>query len=478
MASKRPHKKGWLIRWREPASADPRRRTQRSWVCSESEAHAEVYRQQAEAAEKAGERWTPPDGRGPGSGPGRPPVNDADAALVRERGLQGVMAIYIRFRRVTHERRMSTVQDLQQTLRGFLRWVEQHEGVVRNERVDPGVMSHALLEHWWTWMLSEDRRVEVTVRRKHTSYTRVYEGPLSRQSAYKCWRIVVAFWKFAAQLDASRDAMPPCPDALLKKPYKDPNASVGGRRPVIVAEWHQVARVVSLVKDWVQPLAILLYYTGLRVGQARSLTWDDVFLDGPEAARHGGPVLWIGDGKTTKERDGRWLPIHPALAAWLRRRKADPGHPERLSKHLRRKATKAYQARVAAFEAGRIAWEIGAQNPSLQMTQAWTAAGVPRDVWFYRSDHAFRKALRTNIVTSETMSDPLAWAAAERLLGHDLGGQIGTYQSDRPLMPTMRALIATVPRWETASLTVHRGGATADGAAGEGDADAFLAGLG
>lgn len=247
--------------------------------------------------------------------------------------------------------------------------------------------------------------------------------------------------------------MPPCPTERLRRAYKDPKAS-SVRPPAAAPTCAEAARCVAVCAPWVRPLAILLYYTGLRVGQARSLTWDQVFLDGPRARDNGGPVLWIGGGKTRAESDGRFLPIHPALADWLRARRANPGSPDYLHRDLRRSQTKAGRERLAAFEAGRIAWEVADQNVSLQMTRAWKAASVDPAVWANRPDHAFRKALRTNVMERSTEPGAKAWQAAERLLGHKLPGQLDTYQSDRVLMPTMRALIGALPRWEEAALVV------------------------
>ncbi len=144
--------------------------------------------------------------------------------------------------------------------------------------------------------------------------------------------------------------------------------------------------------------------------------------------------------------------MHPGLARWLRERRRSPVRPESLCRDLRRTQTKAGIARVASFEAGRLAWEVGDQNLSLQMNRAWKKAGIPEEVWKRRPDHAFRKALRTNTMCSTTEPGARAWQAGERLLGHALPGQIDTYQSDRALMPLMRALVGVIPRWEVAAL--------------------------
>jgi integrase len=193
-----------------------------------------------------------------------------------------------------------------------------------------------------------------------------------------------------------------------------------------------------------------LRYTGLRVQQAGGVVWTDVHLDDVHVRRHGGPVLWVGHGKTKAEHFGRFLPLHPALVAWLRDRSDGPGTVQDLGRDLRRTESKAYNARTKGLADRRVAWEVGDQNVSLQLSKAWEKAGVAPAAWRGRTAHAFRKAVRTNIMEN---AEPGArtWPAAETLLGHDLPGQVDVYQAERALMPTMRQLIERIPAWEEAA---------------------------
>jgi integrase len=450
MASRRQHPDGFLLRWREPdpTSADPRVRVQRSWVCRESEAHAEVYREEAERAERAGEPWIPPDRR---PRPGRPAVNAEMATLIAEHGLRGIAAHYTKELRVGLERRPGTVEEVQHSLRSFLRWLAGHLRVPAGARIDPGVLSVPLLHSWWEWMLSPDRVVVYPVRRGAEGYERTTTRPLKRSSAYKHWTSVVAFWRWAASVDEFEGAVPRCPTPRLRKPYVDPNGSSASRKPVVAPSWEQAAACVAAVPTWVRPLVVICYYTGLRVEQARSVRWADVHVDDAEARQHGGPVLWVGTGKTQHEREGHMVPLHPELVRWLCDRRRQAIGIDALPGDLRRTGTRAYAARVRGLEEGRVAWEVGDQNLSLQLSRAWKATGVPDEVWTGRTAHAFRKALRTNVMQASTEPNSKAWQAAERLIGHRLPGQVGTYQADRALMPTMRQLLSTVPRWEDAA---------------------------
>jgi len=349
------------------------------------------------------------------------------------------------------ERRPGTVAEVLRSLRCFLRWARGELGIAPGARIDPGVLCLPLYQEWWSWMLAEDRVTRVRVKRGDCTYERSYIGPLKRSSAYKEWTTLVAFWRWAAQVDEFGGVVPMCPTERLRKPYRDPNKVRAARRPVLAPTWEEAARCVREVPLWVRPLAVLAYYTGLRVGQARGLTWEDVHLDDYWAKRCGGPVIWVGQGKTPQEGDGRFLPVHSALVAWLRRRRLSPGAIDDLPGDLRRTGTKAYAARVAGLAEGRIAWEVGAQNLSAQLGQSWVRAGVDAEVWRGRTAHAFRKALRTNIMEAQDVPGERVWQAAERLIGHALPGQIDTYQGDRVLMPTMRRLIETIPPWESAA---------------------------
>lgn len=154
---------------------------------------------------------------------------------------------------------------------------------------------------------------------------------------------------------------------------------MGARRRFLAATWEEAASCVEL-PHWVRLLAILYYYTGLRVKQARSLTRDDVHCDDTFARQNRRPVLWVGHGKTPAEGDGRYLPIQPALARWLRGRRAAPGTLDDLPGDLRRTDSLAYEARAAGLAEGRIAWEVGDLNVSLQLSKAWKEAGVPTAV--------------------------------------------------------------------------------------------------
>jgi integrase len=300
-------------------------------------------------------------------------------------------------------------------------------------------------------MNSPDRVCVVRVRRRNREYDRVYKGALKRTSAYKEWTSIVAFWRWAADVEEFGGAVPRCPASRLRRPYRDPSKDASARRRVVAASWPEAAACVAGVASWVQPLAVLCYYTGLRVKQARGLTWEDVHFNDRFAREHGGPVLWVGHGKTEAESEGRFMPLHPALVAWLRERRSSRPSLDELSRDLRRTDSAAYKARAAGLAEGRIAWEVGDQNVSLQLSRAWKEAGVPEVVWARRTCHAFRKALRTNIMDASTEPGAKAWQAAERLIGHVLPGQVDIYQSDRVLMPHMRKLVESIPAWTEAA---------------------------
>ncbi len=101
-------------------------------------------------------------------------------------------------------------------------------------------------------------------------------------------------------------------------------------------------------------LALLLFYTGLRVGEATALNLDDVLL----SARRGKVIVRLGKGQTYREVPLNTA-VRPALAAWLTVRNspvaAVPANPAFfLSRQGRRLSPRAIDLRLRrlAAEAG------------------------------------------------------------------------------------------------------------------------------
>jgi len=78
----------------------------------------------------------------------------------------------------------------------------------------------------------------------------------------------------------------------------------------------EAERVMQAAVDYRGGIFAAMYaialFAGLRHGEIVRLTWDDVFLDGPE------PLIRVGRGKIRGRRSIRVVPIQPALLSWLK----------------------------------------------------------------------------------------------------------------------------------------------------------------
>lgn len=150
-------------------------------------------------------------------------------------------------------------------------------------------------------------------------------------------------------------------------------------------------------------LLILLRFLGLRLEQARSLTWDDFDLEAKQLHVRGEL------GKTVSERSGRHVPISPHLV-------------ELMSGWGRRDGT------VVDFPVTRVRiWQL--------TRRAWERSGVDSALWGRQPHHSLRKAF-----VSELRRSGGDWDAVEYLVGHALGIR-GVYTD-----PTSLRLVETVSR--------------------------------
>lgn len=80
----------------------------------------------------------------------------------------------------------------------------------------------------------------------------------------------------------------------------------------------EIGQMLGLVRpEWVRRALVLLACTGARIGEVATLTWGRVAVDGST-------VLFVG--KTSTEDEPRVVPLHPSVAAELRRwARGEPG---------------------------------------------------------------------------------------------------------------------------------------------------------
>jgi integrase len=197
-------------------------------------------------------------------------------------------------------------------------------------------------------------------------------------------------------------------DELLEE-LQRPRAGTGSPR----ASWH--VRV-----------ALVMRYTGLRVGQVVRLRWEDVRFEERTLVIRGEL------GKTRAERRGRVVPLSEhlleAMAGWgVRQGDLFPPSLVRL--------------RSDRPEAAEMTWAHVENSVRLGMRKAWARTSVPPEIWTGRPDHAFRKALRTELIARGAAP----WAV-DRLLGH-AGRSTGDleYTAEWGVQEALREAVALIP---------------------------------
>lgn len=184
-----------------------------------------------------------------------------------------------------------------------------------------------------------------------------------------------------------------------------------GRAPV-APTWAEMDAAIAAAEGSVQQLAVLLRFTGLRVEQAASLTWEDVDLER-------GRLEIRGElGKSRRERAGRRVPLSPHLVEILRTWHQLAGRGEHLVTGLERTPA-------------------GRQRQLRAMGRAWKAAEVRPAVWQQRPHHAFRKGWVTELARAGADRE-----AVEILVGHSRG--VRDFYADPEGLPLVEA-VALIP---------------------------------
>ena len=203
--------------------------------------------------------------------------------------------------------------------------------------------------------------------------------------------IVAQWWRWCSEHEEHRSYVSP-----LARPRMPPRVV----HEVIAPEWAEVDAVVALAKDFatakkhapiwsaVYRLTVLLRGTGLRLSQCLALEWRDLDL------RLGTVRIRPELGKTSSERTGRVLPVAPWLLAEALCWESDEDRVGLLvwvPARKRRAVTDGTRVRVAA--------SVGADRVhELWDTVLIDGRPVRPEVYERRPDHAFRKALRTELL--------------------------------------------------------------------------------
>jgi integrase len=173
--------------------------------------------------------------------------------------------------------------------------------------------------------------------------------------------------------------------------------------------WAEMAAGVQATRGWLRDLTTILYYTGLRVGQALFLRRDDV-----DVTR--GMLRIRGElGKTRQERAGRLIPVSPHFISWVAELPEVP-------------------------EGWLIDCGITPRNyRSRDMERAWNRAEVRREVWTGRPFHAFRAGWMSSLRGLGGDWDVIEW-----LVGHAPATKTARSYLDPSVLPG-REVVALIP---------------------------------
>jgi integrase len=201
-------------------------------------------------------------------------------------------------------------------------------------------------------------------------------------------QVIGVFWRWCAEHETWRAHVPPV--ARVRAPKRETHdvvAPLWAEVDAVVVEARKRADERGGIWQTMYLIALLLRATGLRVSQVLALRWSDIdIVRGTIRIR---PEL----GKTPHERRGRTLP--PSL--WL--------IPELLRRRL---PGDLICSTVAKWRKGiepgtRVA--IGPSRAAEMMSELWRSVRIDGepvrpDVYVRRPDHAFRKAIRTELTAA------------------------------------------------------------------------------
>lgn len=332
MASVKKVDGSWVVRWR-----DGGRGSREHWVTCSTERRAHALAEEIEDQIERTGRYEPRR-----SGRASP--------------VEVILTEYLAD--VARRRRPNTVRRYAQMLELWRRWVGQ---ALADE-----ALSYARLAEYHTHISSPatgrhlHRRAPETVR-KHI------------ESVELLWR-----WAWQRQARGDYHGVPQ-PDSLELERAAAPHK--------VAPTWDEMDACIDMADGWQHRLYLVLRSTGLRVGQALGLRWDDLRLDADV------PTLTVrGElGKTKQERRGRVVPIAPVLVAELAGWGARDGW---------------------LLECGRAERVARARDAD----RAWARAGVDPAVWRGCGHHAFRAGFQSGLTALGASAE-----AVEHLVGHSRG---------------------------------------------------------
>jgi len=347
----------WTIRWTEAGPGGGDRRWRRHRVRTRRQ--AEKLRIEIEDAVRLEGAWVPAAAR-----PQATSIRDIVDAFLEHSGRSNASSTTLRKSQM-------------------LRILVRHFG--QDARIDQ--LSYEALGAFHAWLKDPE-----TGRHVHG------RGP---ETCRKIVGEVELMWRWAAQRQARGQFRGvPTPDSLDLQRAAAPEAQA--------PTWAEMDACIHAARGWQKRLYTVLRCTGLRVGQAMQLQWDDLDLEM-------GILRFRSElGKTKHERRGRRQPIAPVLLAELRTW-------EPRSEWL--------------IDCPRLERVARARDAA----RAWHRAGIAEEKWA-QPHHSFRKGWATGLQLAGVDKE-----AIEYMQGHRVGHLTGLASSrDRYLDPRALPLVEAV----------------------------------
>lgn len=360
MASIRKHRKVWQLRWVQPDG------TEASRTGFQTKAAALATKREIEDTVAAGRLWEPRDSRA------RVSLEEIGKSYIID---------------CSRTLKPSTVRGYARAVDTFLDWLAERESSLSPRLLNrPTLLEY--FDHLSTSPAKAGRAELERGRKPVTSIKRIEE--LS-------W-----WWAWAHDND---ERWPGCVESPRGFRFQRPPQA-----RVVAPTWPEMDACIAAATGAQRKAAIIMRFTGLRIGQVMGLLWSD--LDFQAQTLTVRPEL----GKSRGESVGRTVPasahLFAELAGWgVREGWVIPTH------------RKAEGPRARVFRAR-------------DMARAWQRAGVRPEVYVGRPDHAFRKGFRSGLKREGADKE-----AIEYLIGHIIGeGEEGTYTDPDalPLLETIR----------------------------------------
>src|SRR5579883_1989382 len=315
----------------------PDRRQQRSRTCA-SLSTAQELRKVVEHELAFGRDWHPEGIRD------APDLSEVMRAYIHQRSL--------RLRRATLLRYAENLDLFERFLRDRL----------PSGELPATVLSKALLEDFYSWLSRAENGLHKRAR--------------GRDTARKIVEVVQLFWQWAEGSDRWPEYIPR--PRRIEMVRSRPQA-------VVAPSWAEMDAAVRATTGWHHRLAVLLRYTGLRVGES-------MLLERRDLNESRGTITIRPE--ISKTGMGRVIPVSQFLLEEIEQWKLR-------GRYL--------------IQAGRSNADRSRQARSADFAHAWARAGVREEAWSQPS-HAFRRGWKSGMLALGAHPD-----AVDYLQGHSLG---------------------------------------------------------